>query len=128
MDNDNPLAREWFIVFRKTGLKHWIFRWLDSELQHCYAVTRSEGGLLWIIADGKNSYMQIRTESTDVYPTVRDMEPNGVILRVNAIIDPNKFRWSPCLFTCVDVCKSILGIKDFWCWTPYQLYKRLSRG
>ena len=128
MDNTDATTQRWYVIFKKTSLKHWIFNWMDSELQHCYAVKESAGGQFWLIIDAKNCYTDVRIESKLDYPHIRCLEPNGVILSIRAIIDPNKYRYTLCVFNCVEVVKSVLGIKSFWCWTPYQLYKRLSHG
>jgi hypothetical protein len=42
-------------------------------------------------------------------------------------INENLYRGTLCWFNCVEVVKAHVGIKSFWCWTPYQLYK-LLRG
>ena len=128
MDKTLEYTQDWNIIFRKSRHNHWIFKWLDPYFQHCYAVRESEGKGLWIVVEGKNAATEVYTLTKQDFPDIRMIEPDGVILPIKAIIDPKQTRWSLCLFTCVDVCKSVLGIKDFWCWTPYQLYKRLSDG
>ena len=122
--DDNTVQR-WYIIFRKTTLKHWVFRWLDPEMQHVYAVKESPGGEFWIILDSKNCYTDVRIESKIHYPHIRTLEPDSVILSIKAIIEPNNYRYTLCVFNCVELCKSVLGIRAFWCWTPRQLYKRL---
>ena len=128
MDTTGSTTQRWYIIFKRTSLKHWIFRWLQSEFQHCYAVKESPGGEFWIIVDAKNSCTDVRIESRIDYPHIRCLEPDSVILSIKAIIDPNNYRHTLCVFNCVEVCKSVLGIRSFWCWTPYQLYKRLHHG
>ncbi len=81
-----------------------------------------------MVVDAKNSVTEVKLLSKVDYPHIRSIEPDSVILSIKAIINPNNYRYTLCVFNCVEVVKSLLGIKAFWCWTPYQLYKRLSHG
>lgn len=125
MDQSTNHIEYWYIIFRKTELKHWVFRWLDPEFQHCYAVKESPGGEFWIIVNSKSCYTDVTIKSKLDYPHIRSLDPNSVILSIRAIMQPDDYRYTFCVHNCVEVCKSVLGIKDFWLWTPYQLYKRL---
>ena len=128
MDDSDTHIEHWHIIFKPTTLKHWIFKWLDPHFQHCYAVKSSEGDQFWLIIDPKNCSTEVRLESKADYPHIRCLEPDSVILSIKAIIQPENYRHTLGIHSCVDVCKSVLGIKAFWCWTPYQLYKRLCHG
>jgi len=126
MDKTLQHVEEWYVIFRRTTLKHWIFALLDDEIQHCYAVKDCRD--YWLVVDGKNCCLQTTLESKADYPHIRCFDNDSVILSVRAIIDPKGYRYSLCLFSCVDVVKAVLGVKDFWCWTPYQLYRGLTNG
>ena len=128
MDTSDNHIQYWYVIFRKTTLKHWIFRWLDKEFQHVYAVKESPGGEFWMVVDGKNSCTNIELLSKVDYPHIRCLEPDSVILLTRCIINPSNYRHTLCIFNCVEVVKSVLGIRAFWCITPYQLYKRLAHG
>ena len=128
MDESSKHTEHYYVIFRKTRLKHWVFKWLDSELQHVYAVKESPGGEFWIVIDGKNSVTQVNLLSKVDYPHIRCIEPDSVILSIRAIIDTSSYRHTLCVFNCVEQVKALLGIRAFWVWTPYQLYKRLSHG
>jgi hypothetical protein len=78
--------------------------------------------------DGKNSCTNVELLSKIDYPHIRCIEPNSIILSIRAIIKPENYRHTLCVFNCVEVVKSLIGVRAFWCWTPYQLYKRLSHG
>lgn len=126
MDDTKTHIEEWYIIFTATTLKHWIFRFIDSELQHCYAVKESEGGEFWIVLDSKNAFTQVKLVAKSIHPHIRSMSPDGVVLKVRAKINPSLNRHTLCILNCVELVKSVLGIKAFWCWTPKQLYKRLA--
>lgn len=125
MDQGDNISEDWYIIFTRTKLKHWVFKWLDREFQHCYAVKSSPGDEFWIIVDSKLSYTDVTIKSKADYPHIRALDPDGVILSIRAIMSPSDYRYTLCVFNCVEVCKSLLGIRAFWCWTPKQLYKRL---
>jgi len=128
MDSSNEYVQHWHVIFKHTTLKHWVFKWLNPHFQHVYAVKESPGGEFWIVLDSKNCCTEVNLLSKVDYPHIRCIEPDSVILSIKAIIDPNNYRHTLCVFNCVEVVKSVLGIKAFWCWTPYQLYKRLNHG
>jgi len=128
MDATDKHIEHWYVIFKPSDLKHWIFNWLNPEFQHCYAVKESPGKEFWIIVDGKNCSTDVRLESKLDYPHIRCLAPDSVILSIKAIIHPENYRYTLCIFNCVELVKSVLGIKAFWCWTPYQLYKGLRDG
>ena len=128
MDDTERHEQHWYIIFKPTILKHWVFGWLEPHFQHCYAVKESPGGEFWIIVNSKNCYTDVSLESKIDYPHIRTLEPDGVILSIKAIIRPEKYRHTLCVYNCVEVCKGVLGIRSFWTWTPYQLYRRLCNG
>lgn len=127
MDQTIRHTVDYYVIFKKTSLRHWVFKFLDKEMQHCYAVKESDGGQFWVIVESKNCLTEVRLESKINYPHIRCLEPNSVILSVRAKIDTSTNRNVLCVFNCVEQVKSLLGIRDFWLWTPYQLYKRLIR-
>ncbi len=126
MDKSNLHYEDWHIVFTNSKLKHWLMPHLTPGFQHCFAVKESDGGHFWIIADSKICYTDIHLASKLDYPHIRLLCPDSVILSIRAIIRPENQRYTFCVFNCVELCKSLLGIKAFWCWTPHQLYRRLT--
>ena len=117
---------DWFIIFTRSELKHWLMDKLEPNFQHCYAMKKSDGGQFWMIVNPMRSHTQVLLESVDTYPHPRLYAgAESVIVPIRASIDPLLNRHTLCVFNCVEVLKSLLGIKDFWLWTPHQLYKRL---
>ena len=126
MDPITNITERWYIVFRGSEYKHWLFNWIQPEFQHCYAVKESPGGEFWIVVNNTAAHTDVQLKSKLDYPHIRLLAPNCVILTIQAIIRPDNNRHPFCVFNCVEMCKSLLGIKAFWCWTPYQLYRRLT--
>ena len=112
MDAANKHVEHWYVIFRKTTLNHWIFRWLDPEFQHCYAIKESPGGEFWMVVDAKNSVTEVKLLSKVDYPHIRSIEPDSVILSIKAIINPNNYRYTLCVFNCVEVVKSLWFFKN----------------
>ena len=129
MDDSPATVEDWHIVFTKSRLKHWFIKRLPRSFQHCYAVRESAGGQFWIVLDSRSSHLQAELYAKSEYPYIRQLcnERSGdcVILPIRARIDIKQNRWTFCIFNCVEVCKSVIGVRAFWVWTPYQLYKHL---
>ena len=88
---------------------------------------KSPGGQFWIVINPLLPVLDCELLLVDDYPHPRLFaDPEAVILPVKAITI-NKPRWTFCIFNCVEVVKALLGIKAFWVWTPWQLYKYLIK-
>lgn len=121
MISSSRLTEDWYVVFTSSRLKHWLTRWINPDFAHVKLVKEDDG--LWVIVDSKNSFTQITLELIDDYPHIRKLCPNAVILAVKTHINPNKYQWHLGIHSCVDVAKGILGIREFFVFTPYQLYR-----
>lgn len=119
---------DWYIFFTSSRLRHWLIPLLDPYFQHCYAVKESKGGQFWIKVDYQYSHTNVELLTKADYPHIRAIDKSAVILTVRAKIKPKKGRHTLNVFNCVEQVKSLLGIRAFWVWTPYQLYRRLTNG
>jgi len=128
MDQSEGIYTEWYMVFTSSALDHWLINRLDPYFQHCYAVKESPGGQFWIIIDSRNAYTEVRMESKLDYPHIRVLCPDCTILPVRAKINPKQNRHTFCVINCVEICKSLLGIRSFWTWTPKDLYRYLEQN
>ena len=125
MDKIETYTQDWYVVFKGSNLKHWVMRWLNPDFRHVYMVREDEG--IWLIINRAEAATIVKTELVEDYPHIRQLCPNTVILPVTVRIKTDVYQWHLGISSCVDVCKGLLGIKDFWVWTPYQLYKRITR-
>lgn len=123
---------DYYLIFTKTKLRHWVFRFIDPVFQHVYAMHKSEGGCFWTVVDPIRSHLRIYTLLVDDYPHPRCYcGPDAVILPVTVSIHDDNVSGGFGPVTCVTVIKSLLGLRDWRIVTPYQLYKyirRLSHG
>lgn len=126
MDFGTEGKETWYVIFEKSNIKHWIFKLIHKDISHCYAVKKSQGGYYWVIVDGKYPRVEVNIQPLTLYPTVRDLVGDkALILTIKKEYNLEKAIHHLNIMTCVDIVKGVLGIRDFWCWTPYQLYKRL---
>lgn len=121
MNQGKETQEDWYVVFTKSKLDHWIFSFINPDFQHCYMVKEDLG--LWVIIDSNNAHTAVRTELVDDYPHIRVLCPDSVILPVRVKINTNKHKWHLGINSCVDVCKGVLGISNWRIVTPYQLYR-----
>jgi len=127
MNAGDDKSELWWIVFTKSNYKHWIFNWINKDYQHCYAIKKSPGKQYWIIVDGKKSHLAVDVYPVELAPTIKDLVTDyTVITSIKVKYDVLKPVHHLTILSCVDVVKGILGMKAFWCWTPFQLLKRLN--
>jgi hypothetical protein len=121
MNEGKASTQDWYVIFTKSKLNHWIFKLINPDMQHCYMVKEDLG--LWVIIDSACNATTVRTELVDDYPHIRDLCPNSVILAVSTRIKADEYKWHLGINSCVDVCKGVLGISNWRIFTPYQLYR-----
>jgi hypothetical protein len=97
--------------------------------RHCFVVAFPEGG--------GSIFLESNFGGVDVLHVpvgeVEAMETMTASRVVTAIVPSEMVMcglrapvlW-PALFTCVEFCKRMVGLRDWWVWTPYQLYCALG--
>ena len=102
---------------------HWACRWLRPGFRHV-EVALCVGGT-WTGITGKLGHL------VEVIPIVGGFDPwafaeeHGLQL-VLVPYEPQRRRSLFGLQTCVGVAKAVLGIRAPLCWTPWQLYRRVT--
>lgn len=116
--------QEWHVIFTEAKIWHPLFKYLDQEFTHVYAV-RSLNDYHWLIVQPTCGNTDISIKYKSEYPRIRLIAgPDAKIITVKAKIK-NRFRGGLNWFTCVEQVKALIGIKDFWVFTPKQLYTAL---
>lgn len=114
---------KYYIIFTGSNMNHWIMKWLDPYFKHCYAVKKSPGGKFWIEINPKRGFTDVEIHSTEQYPTIRDLCKDAVIIETKQRVKHTHWRvWH---LNCVEFVKTLLGIDNYWVWTPKQLYNHL---
>ena len=130
MDKAASSVEDYYIIFTGSTHNHWLIKRLRKPFQHVFAVKKSPGGRFWIIINPLITHTHIDIIAVSQFPTIGTLliDPeSSVVIPVTATITA-KERHTLCIFNCVEVVKSLLGMRAFWIWTPYQLYKRLKKG
>lgn len=126
MEVSESTTEEWYVVFTDSKYNNVLTPFLTEGFHHVYAMQKTEGGIMWHIINPMRSHIHVDLEPVDKYPHPRVYAgDDAIILPIKAIIDTSRFRGTLGVFNCVEVIKGLLGIREFWIWTPYQLYKHL---
>ena len=121
----NPKVKiQYYVVFTDSKSSHWLFLLLQAPFQHCLVVRDDID--YWTVINPLCSHIDAQVYSKDL--TIESLFPNSVQLSYNARLEADEMTWGLGIGSCVDIVKRILGIRAFWIWTPYQLYKRLNHG
>lgn len=125
---NNKITEEWFLVFSNSRGTNTLTPFLQDGFKHVYAMKKTDAGLMWIVVDCVASHLIVKLETVDKYPHPRVYAgEDAVILPVKARITPQSIRMTFGFISCVEIVKAVIGLKAGYIWTPYQLYKYLTR-
>ena len=126
MSLDNELIEEWYVCFKDAEVKHWIQRVLKPGFEHCYAFKTSPGGQFYIVLNPAYSHLDVDLLNINEENFAK-LTNNCKFVKVIVKYDAKLKRGSICHFNCVEVVKALIGVKGFFVFTPYQLYKRIIK-
>lgn len=122
-----PTVEAW-VVFTTPKQSHWWERFLEPGFVHCFALVRS--GRRWIRMDWGYDCASLAVLNMPAYASLNEVVgPGDTVVRVLAEVR-ERYR-APWVFgpvTCVEAVKAVLGIRAFWVWTPFQLYRYIRSG
>ena len=112
-----------YVVFEDNTSLWWL-RFLKRGFRHCKMYIKIT----------QTAYLEINPMSNQMFIFLHIFEKRSEFLRVihksdyiRIKIRGAKLKCAPLgAFTCVEVVKRVLGIHNFFVFTPYQLYKFLS--
>ena len=126
MKPSKEVSENWHVVFINAENDNILTKYLQKGFQHVYAMRETDGGFLWQVIDPTQSHIHLSLVSTNDFPHPRLYAgADAVIIPVTVHISRKSKMARLCVFNCVEVIKGVLGIKDFFIHTPYQLYKYL---
>lgn len=117
---------DWYLVYSdmddRTNL---MARMLKRGFQHVLALRRD--GRVWVAIHPHFSFVDVQIIRADLTPW--EMYPRSTIQHVTAMRTNawSSGAWHIGPLTCVDLVKSLLGIRDWRIWTPWQLYRYCGR-
>ncbi|MGH1403635.1 MAG: hypothetical protein ACRBDL_05280 [Alphaproteobacteria bacterium] len=117
--------RVWVVFTNQTDFKALSF--LKPGYRHCFVIMHD--GQQWISVDPMAHYMSVKSldnipKSFDFSSYFSDMG-HDVVEVTSCVEEPPKCSAPPMFFTCVEVCKRVLGVHKFTIFTPWQLYQYL---
>jgi hypothetical protein len=113
-------STEGVIVFEDSDSSHWLMKYLQPGFRHCYIAIKKDD--LWIKIDPASSCTIV-----EIYEEMTIKEGNNLkIVHFSTKTAMNLYRGGFCWFNCVEVVKAHIGVKSFWTWTPWQLYKLMK--
>ena len=124
MDENGHYSKEYYVIFKKTALKKWYMSFLYEPFGHVLLATKTEMGHFWVITDYKGGNM-----FTELIPmeSLRKIYPRSVIMPFKSVVhkEPQFRLW---FINCVEIAKSMLGIRAWGIITPFQLYRYIRRS
>lgn len=116
-----------YLVFydRDEGRGGW-WRLLKPGFRHVEVWTFN--GIFWLRVDPAMEHLHVTADVGPPWKSLAHLNPK--VLRVQRAVPARKVR-DPFFVgpvTCVEIAKACIGLRDAFVRTPYQLYKKLSRG
>lgn len=137
MEDSEPLVDpdgvvEWHIFFVDRDKLYWFDRVFRTRkgFRHCFALGYQPKSYHYILMDWQGHRLdlkilhpwkldQLLVEVDSKYPTVVSYIPSVDDESISLMRQP--------LLYCVEAIKHLLGIRNFFVWTPYQLYRELLK-
>lgn len=125
--NNQDVREVYYLIFSNSNWPKWYMRFFKKGFSHVYAIKDSPGNAFWIIVNPMLSHTHVtifpKTKSGNVNVFLL---PGHTLLKVTAKIKQTP-RFTACVFNCVEVIKSLIGMRSFFTFTPWQLYKKLVK-
>lgn len=119
-------SKAWVVFVDETEV--WWLRGLRRGFRHCYILLND--GQHWLSIDPLSHMIEFTIhhhieQDFDLPAWHRGRGHNVVKAELR---DAPQVCAPLMAFTCVEMVKRILGIHDFWIWTPYDLYRYLTKS
>ncbi len=125
---DFPVAQcyeEAYVVFEKDTNIKWLC-FLKKGFRHCFIVIRQNNGWLEINPLSNRLLIVFHPDKNTQKAPFFASDSNKFLFIEAKVLDIPP-RCAPLFFfTCVEFTKRFLGIRDFFVFTPYQLYKKIK--
>jgi len=127
---DAKLAH-WYLIFTDVKRRRWWDRVLKPGFNHCYAMRWD--GFNWLIVNPRSDFLEVEVSQICDH-NLRNAAIGEATAVVSVLCQVPRGRLRSRFFagpvTCVEVVKSLLGIRAFFLFTPWQLYNyaRSCRG
>ena len=124
--DDRRRPRRAIVAFHDDAEGFWPWFFGRPGFRHCLVAVND--GERWIQCDPCHDRMGITTIAGSDFDLEAFYRSAGYRVIETHLRSPGRGRWAPKEFSCVEAVKRILGIHDWWLWTPHQLYRYLRNG
>lgn len=128
LDTYHLSATQWFIIFEHGDMPYAWAKFLKRGFRHCYAIQWD--GFNWIRFLPRLGHTDIEilpyNSTYNIMEVVQNID--SCIIHIKVKRDSTRVRapW-PTVSTCVEQIKAILGVKKWFLFTPWQLFKYLEK-
>lgn len=114
--------KAWLVCTNQTELK--TLRLFKKGFRHCFIILHD--GAHWISVDPLSNQMEVIVHNVEPdFDLPRWLEARGHKIASAPIAQRLNQAAPIMLFTCVEACKRILGIRNIFILTPWQLYRHI---
>ena len=92
--------------------------------RHCFAVLETEAG--WIRVDALAHCTRVEAVATRDFDLADFYRKQGLTVVELVLGLPLRRDLPPSWFSCVENAKRLFGVRAWWIWTPWQLYRHLT--
>jgi len=137
LERDNDLVEpcgpaEWQVFFADRDDLYW-FDWLfhtRKGFRHCFVVGYQPKSYQYILLDWQGHKLTLEIlhpyRYQQLIESLEEKQHTIVTYRPNVDDESISLLRQPLLY-CVEAVKHLLGIRNFFIWTPYQLYRELLK-
>lgn len=119
-----PARTIWVAFSDETDLP--FLRFLRRGFRHCFVVIYDGGH--WISCDPLAHYTELAlVDVPETFDLLGWLRGQGMILVQVPLMPLCPRVLPPMIFTCVEAVKRIIGLRAWWVFTPWQLYRALAR-
>ena len=115
---------EYIVIFGKS--KHWTSRLLNKDISHVLVIELSNNHWLKMDPSPNGMINEVSLYNDTSVSLLRNMDDIRA-LKVSVHRRNNNYG-SFKLMCCTNIVQYVMGLNFKWCWTPFQLYKRLLRS
>lgn len=111
-----------YVIFSGTTNLWWL-KFLKNKFRHCYLILELSNHL----------WLEINPLSNQTFINIYEYYPANLCFSDKVIVVKTNLQIAPLcpaplgFFTCVECVKRMLGIHNFFIFTPYRLYKFLTK-
>ena len=114
---------EGYVGFCRAASVRWFNRWLHPEIQHCFVIVRDGNHMVLVSPD-------ISRLSVSIYEWPDNIEEHfdAMLVPFKCSVDVRTYHSKLMIgvHSCVEVVKSVIGVRNPLILTPYQLYKHMA--